>query len=194
VDELDNTAAGGARPRRRDLLLKGGALAAAATAATAAGVVGAGSASAVTGPFAPLYLPFGPQRVYDSRNGDGPLPSNFERTLTQDSAPPATDLAYLFNLTVTGTTGTGFLGMFSADIGWPGNSSINWFGPNQLLSNNVYTAFRPSDAGVTVICGGGGSTDFVMDLCAILTNTDLSTITSIQAELASHSRRYSKAS
>ena len=56
--------------------------------------------------------------------------------------------------------------MFSADISWPGNSSINWFGPNQLLANNVYTAFRPSDAGVTLICGGGGTTDFVLDLSA----------------------------
>jgi hypothetical protein len=163
------------RPRRRDLLVGGGALAAAAGVAA---VSMASPAGAVTPTPIPAYLPFGPQRVYDSRDGDGPIHSGFSRILGPDDPPPDTDIAYTYNLTVTNTAATGYLGVFSADISWPGNSSINWFGPGQLIANNVYTAFDATGA-IELICGGGGSTDFVLDLVAISTILGSAVLTSI---------------
>ncbi len=157
------------------------------TAAAGAAAVGlAQPASATTTPV-PVYTPITPIRVYDTRDGDGPLTSGFYTTLTPNSPPPATELAYLYNLTVTGTVSTGYLAVFSSDVGWPGNSSINWFGTGQLLANNVFTGFA-TDGSINVLCGGGGSTDFVLDLVAMSVVTDLvsSAISSVARQSAAY--------
>ncbi len=162
------------RPRRRDLILGGSALA----AATAASIGVASPAGAVT-PTVPVYMPFGPERIYDSRDGDGPLHSNEGRILGPEGGVDPSELAHTYNLTVTGTQGTGFLAVFAADIQWPGNSSINWFGPNQIIANNVFTAFDNTGA-IVVLLGGGGATDFVLDLVAMSVVTDLPTVASMR--------------
>jgi hypothetical protein len=172
-DEIEGQTSAG-RPRRRDLLIGGGALA----AATVATVAVASPASAVAAPQVPVYMPAGPQRVYDSRDGDGPLFSSEGRIIGPTDTLDPSILAFTFNLTVTGTTGTGFLAVFPADIQWPGNSSINWFGPNQILANNVFTAFD-MDGNITVLLGGGGSTDFVLDIVAVSQLVDVTTPTSV---------------
>ncbi len=79
---------------------------------------------------------------------------------------PTTATAVLTNLTIVDTIGEGFLAMFSAGVTWPGNSSINWFGSSQILANNATSAFQVSGsaANVAVLCGGVGSTDFLVDV------------------------------
>ena len=79
---------------------------------------------------------------------------------------PTTATAVLTNLTIANTVSAGFLGMFSAAVTWPGTSSINWAGSGELVANNATSAFQASGgaANVEVICGGGGSTDFLVDV------------------------------
>lgn len=162
---------------RRDLLLKGGAV-----AAVAGTVIAGVTTPAAAAPLAPVLLPYGPQRLYDSRTGGGPLPSGYQVTLT--STNPAVDAAFLLNLTIVDTVGSGFVSVFSADISWPGSSTLNWYGAGQINANNAYTAIRQSDQGIKVYAGGGGSTNFVLDLVGRLTLVDLATISSLSSAAA----------
>ncbi len=175
--ENDYDTAGSSRLDRRDLLLKGGAMAAVATAAGA--MVATGATPAGAAPLAPVLLPFGPERIYDSRSGGGRLPSGYQDTLTSSS--PATDKAFLLNVTIVDTVGSGYLSVFSADISWPGSSTINWYGAGQINANNAYTAIRQSDQGIKIYAGGGGSTNYVLDLIGTLTLVDLATVSSFTA-------------
>ena len=66
------------------------------------------------------------------------------------------------------TVGFGWLSIFSADADSTDASTINWYGPNQTMVNTCYTLIRQSDAGIKVSCGGGGQTQYVLDLTAVL--------------------------
>lgn len=160
---------------RRKLLTSGGAAAAAAVGATA---LSASPAAAAT--FSPLYLPVGPIRVYDSREGLGRIYRNQERSLTP-AAPDPDVIAECYNLTVTETAGAGgYIAVFPDDELWDGTSSINWFGPNQTLANNALTRLSQVNGGVAVRCGGtsGASTQFVLDLIAEIRLVDLDALNS----------------
>lgn len=150
---------------RRNVLVKGGVAAAAVAGAT---VLTASNASAA--PFAPVLLPFGPIRIYDSRPADR-LYSGWELLLYGDPIPE--DLAYLLNVTVTATTGSGWLSVYPADTVYQGTSTVNWSGPEQTVANNAYTSLRPDDRGIIIRADGGGSAHFVVDLLGILTPVDL---------------------
>ena len=69
----------------------------------------------------------------------------------------------LVNLTITNTEGSGFLGLFPSRTSWPGTSSINWSGPNQIVANSVTVAVSP-EGSIDIFCGGGGRTHVVVDL------------------------------
>ena len=69
----------------------------------------------------------------------------------------------LVNLTITNTEGSGFLGLFPSGTPWPGTSSINWSGPNQIVANSATVAVSPAGS-IDIICGGGGRTHVVVDL------------------------------
>ena len=154
---------------RRSLLLRGGAVAAGGIAvATALAVPTAG---AQVGASMPVYLPLDPVRVYDSRVTGGKISSNQERDL--QTYLSANILAVTVNLTVTETEGAGFLAVFPGDIVWPGTSSVNWFGPNQNLSNNAFV-FVPDDGVIRVRCGGL-RTHFVIDLIGASTFMQVAT-------------------
>ena len=45
----------------------------------------------------------------------------------------------------------------------PGGSSINWFASGQLLANGL-TVTLDNNRQVNVFCGGGGTTDFIIDI------------------------------
>ena len=109
------------------------------------------------------FSPVSPQRLYDSRNSDGALSSGQTRVVNL-GVPPSPGAAYLLNLTVTNTTGSGFLQLYSnAQATPPSASSINWFTANQIAANSTVTQV---DAGglAKVRAGGGGSAQFVIDL------------------------------
>jgi hypothetical protein len=158
---------------RRSLLWGGGAAVAAAAAAVGTSVITAGPAAA--DPIVPLYIPVDPERLYDSREVGGPILSGQTRTLFA-GGPPDPLFAACFNVTVVSTTGSsGFLSLFPGDIAWPGTSSINWFGPGQVLANNALTTLSTADGSIKVRCGatGGGGTHFILDLMALAVIADL---------------------
>ena len=144
---------------RRSLLRRGGAAAAGGIAVATASAVP--TAEAQVGAFMPVYLPLDPVRVYDSRVTEGKISISQERDL--QTFLSASILAVTVNLTLTQTEGAaGYLALFPGDIACPGTSSVNWFGPNQDLSNNAFV-FIPEDGVITVRCGGL-RTHFVIDL------------------------------
>lgn len=158
----------------RRALLRGGSVAVAAAAATVGtSVMTAGPASAA--PLAPIYIPVGPIRVYDSRTGGGRISRNQTRNVLAGFADPE-DLAFCLNVTITQTVGaSGFLSIFPGDETWGGASSINWDRPGQTVANNAYTWVGVDDGSINVRCGAstGGSTHFILDLIAVTFIADL---------------------
>ncbi len=111
--------------------------------------------------FVPLPASVVP-RVYDSRlPGFSKLAPNEERTIALPV--PAAIGAAVFTLTITETEGVGgFVAAFQGGIGWPGNSSINWYGPDQNVANTVVCAVN-GDSKIT-LRGGANKTHVIIDV------------------------------
>jgi hypothetical protein len=99
-------------------------------------------------------------RVLDTRTTGGKLAPNEERVVTLGI--PAGARAGVINLTVTETEAAGFVAVFAAGTTYAGNSSINWFGPNQNLANGVICTVDA--AGKITIRGGVNKTHVVIDV------------------------------
>jgi hypothetical protein len=76
---------------------------------------------------------------------------------------PVGSTAVAYNLTVTGTLTSGFLTLAPGTATGITASSINWSGDGQNLANGAIVAVDGSRQ-VRVFAGGGGSTDFVIDI------------------------------
>jgi hypothetical protein len=110
-----------------------------------------------------------PQRVYDSRNAEGPVGDGQERVVSvavsTGGGPvvPAGATAVAITLTVTNTQGAGgFLAVRPAGTGYAGTSSINWFGPNQNLAATVISQLGGNRQ--LVVRGGFMPADFLIDV------------------------------
>jgi hypothetical protein len=135
----------------------------------------AGPASAGT------FHAIAPARVYDSRaaaplkaplaGGANRLISVADQRNTTTGAIIATDIiparaeAIAANVTVVNTVGGGYLlanpgGLVDAD---PKAATVNWWASGQILNNGVILKVNAARQ-LTVIAGGGGSTDFVVDV------------------------------
>jgi hypothetical protein len=126
----------------------------------------------LTAPLSTVLLP-APLRAYDSRTADGKLQAGQTRTISLASAkdasgasqvavPPGASAA-LVTLTVTQTVGAGFVTMYSAALtAEPPTSSINWGGPDQILS--VATPVAVDSEGQIKITGGVNPTSIVIDV------------------------------
>ncbi len=122
------------------------------------------------------FVPINPYRTFDSRPfADGFLfPGEevyFEVITDVNGIPqiPEGATAVSYNLTATGTLGAeGYLAVFPADINWPGNSSINWFGSSLSIANGGVVALGNLDGPgqISVYCGGVPmtGTDFIVDI------------------------------
>lgn len=120
-----------------------------------------------------------PGRVYDSRSAapfQGALIGGNNRTITvADLRDPATGAVTLAdyvpagatavtaNITIVSLSGAGFLTVNPGGVTSVGASTINWSAPGQVLANGV-TLTLNSDRQLTVIAGGGGSTEFIVDI------------------------------
>ena len=120
-----------------------------------------------------------PTRVYDSRAAapaPGLLATGANRTIsvadgrdgngavTAANVVPAGATAVAANITVTGTTGGfGYLAINPGGNVVEGASTINWFGAGQTLANGVGLTLNATRQ-LTVICNGGGSTHFIVDI------------------------------
>jgi len=122
------------------------------------------------------FVPVAPFRAVDSRlfnNGDmfpGVEVWFDVWTDTLGEARIPSDIkAVAYNLTVTGTVGAGgYLSVFPANVSWPGNSSINWSGPNLDLSNGGVVAVGnltgPGQVSVYTGMVPRTATFFIMDI------------------------------
>ena len=69
------------------------------------------------------------------------------------------------NLTIVNTQGSsGYLTAYGQGRDLPDVSTINWFGPGQILANMVTLPSGVSDNDLAVFCGGSGGTDFIIDV------------------------------
>ncbi len=124
-----------------------------------------------------LYL-INPTRVYDSRlpNFGGPLASGASRlvsaangvdlttgkTTAADIVPPgATGITY--NLTISGAVNNGFLAVTPGDAATYSASTINWTSTTPTLANGTVVKLDAKRQ-VKVFAGGGGSTEFIVDV------------------------------
>ena len=129
------------------------------------------------------FIPIDPKRVYDSRfiAPLGPLATNANRvvsvangyavsTATVDlpNVVPAGAQAIAYNLTIVNTVGSGFLSVAPGNAGGLGASSINWFTSGLILANGLIVKLD-TNRQVKVFCGGGGSTDFLIDILGYYT-------------------------
>jgi hypothetical protein len=132
--------------------------------------------------FGPLFVLTQPIRLYDSRTlhiggttRNGPLSGGENRPISIEidnddqfiELPVAAVRAAIINLTITDTVGSGFLA-----VGNPGpdgtrtTSNINWSASDQTLANLAVTTLFESN--LTIFAGGGGSTNFIVDLMALV--------------------------
>lgn len=112
------------------------------------------------------FVPLSPiPRPLDTRLAGGKLAPDEERLV--NLGLPAGARGAVLNLTLTETEGTfGFVAAFAGDVAYPGNSSMNWFGPGQTTANAVITAV---DAlGQIKIRGGVAATHVVIDVVGIM--------------------------
>lgn len=133
----------------------------------------------VPGPTTPLsFFPIAPKRAYDSRFVAplGPLLNNTNRvisvansyltgtgTLETSNIIPVGAQAIAYNITIANTVTSGFLSVNPGDAATPGGSSINWFTSGLSLANGLVVKLDASRQ-IKVFCGGGGSTDFIIDI------------------------------
>ncbi len=125
------------------------------------------------------YVPFSePFRYYDSRDGDGPLPSQWLRSLhvagwpTADPVMPLPDDgagAVVFNLTATNTTAGGFLTAYPGPINTPPPlaSNVN-FAAGQTAATLAVTGYG-SDGQVSFY-NPAGTTDVIVDVAGFFTS------------------------
>jgi hypothetical protein len=115
-----------------------------------------------------------PGRVYDSRIADGKLRTGASRTIslatTLDGVEivPAGASAAVFTITLDQTEGFGFLAVFPSNVPNPGTSAVNWFATGQIVANGG-TVTLPADRTVTVLAGGAGATQFIVDVTGVYT-------------------------
>ena len=132
--------------------------------------------------FGPLFVLSQPIRLYDSRTPhiggttrNGPISGGENRPISIEldnndeliELPVSAIRAAVVNLTITDTVGSGFLA-----VGNPGpdgprtTSNINWSAADQTLANLALTTLFEDN--LTVFAGGPGSTNFIVDLMALV--------------------------
>jgi len=125
------------------------------------------------------YHPVTPGRVYDSRCAQpspGPLSSGGIRLLsvaaqrnintgavTNANFIPANATAVFANVAVVNTVDSGYLTINPGGVTTVSASTINWGTSNQTQSNGVSLTLDNARQ-VTVIAGGPGATDFLIDI------------------------------
>lgn len=126
-----------------------------------------------------VTVPVRPKRVYDSRSAapsPGALASGQNRTISvadgrnletgvvdTPNLIPVGATAIFCNVTIADSGGGGFLTINPGGDTTIGSSTINWSGPNQVSANGVLLQLGAGRT-VTVACGGGGSTNFILDV------------------------------
>ena len=106
------------------------------------------------------FVPVEPYRVYDSRQGGGPLAGGQSRVV--GTGVPEGAVAVAYNLTATGMTGSGFLAVSPGDAAAGGTSTLNYTGVGQTWAN-AFVSGVDGDGQVRVTAGGA-ATQFIVDV------------------------------
>lgn len=126
---------------------------------------GTGTASSwvrMSSVFVPLAAP---TRVYDSRNGGGPLVGgNVERVIdtTSTALVPGSASAVFGNFTVVSTGGPGYAAVFANGVAWPGHSNINFNGPGDVA--NAFVSATDSAGKLKARSGGNANIQVIFDI------------------------------
>lgn len=120
-----------------------------------------------------------PIRVYDSRQAlpqPGVLSTGQNRTIsvkdaravnggaiTITDAIPAGATAVAANITIASSSGGGYLAVNPGGNTVISASTINWSAAGQVLANGVILTLN-NERQLTIICDGGGSTQFIVDI------------------------------
>ncbi len=124
------------------------------------------------------FVPITPARVFDSRylTPVGPLASGANRTVSVATAylpdsttvaignvVPAGSTAVAVNLTITDTTGAGYLFLAPGNATAVTASSINWTAPGTTVANALVVPLDTARQ-LKAFAGGGGSAHFLLDV------------------------------
>ena len=132
------------------------------------GVLGAGTAFAQTtgGPYQ-LYT-VTPCRLVDSRFNQGGTvlvgPNVQNITVKTRCGVPSTAKAVRLNFTVVGPTGSGFAVLWAAGTAYPGTGNINFNAGEPAIANGALVSLGVSTPDVSVVCNGGVTTNFIIDV------------------------------
>lgn len=100
------------------------------------------------------------ERVLDTRTAGGPVQPG--TPVMVDVMAPAGAVAVAYNLTVTGTVGSGYAVVYPADDSLSGTSTVNWSGPNQTRVNSFVSGV--DEAGQMAISVAGSAAQVVLDV------------------------------
>lgn len=110
------------------------------------------------------YHPVPADRIYDSREGDGPLAAGEERVIAVEGrggVPFARTAAVTVNVTATDTTGASHLTVWRTGEPMPPTSHLNWVA-GQTVANAV--TVRTGVDGTVTIRNNGGDADVIVDV------------------------------
>ena len=115
------------------------------------------------------FTSYGPSRVLDTRHGTGAAKAKVAKgghvtlKIAGDGSIPAGVTAVALNLTVTDTTGNGWVAAEPDGAGVPGSSSVNYL-KGQTVSNTVIVPVA-EDGNIELYNGGGTtSVDLIADI------------------------------
>ena len=127
------------------------------------------------------FVAVAPKRVYDSRlnmtpDANGALASGSNRTIScangrdittgaidTTNVVPSTATSIAYTLTVANTVAAGYIAVNPGGTSTVSASTINWSQSAQFLANTTIVKLGPNRT-VTVIAGGGGTADFIIDI------------------------------
>lgn len=123
------------------------------------------------GQVGPSTSPVDPVRILDTRTGHGyPFGGQPQPTQRFVVAPEIFGCVGLYlNVTVTDTTGPGFITVWSGVGDPPDASAVNWWGPGQILSNMILCPCGDR-GGFGVYVSPQSATHVVIDLMGTVTN------------------------
>jgi hypothetical protein len=108
-----------------------------------------------------------PVRAYDSRQSGGPIASNVTRQVSLASALPWWASGVLFELSITGTNGSGTLRVGRGGA-TPAATAVQWARSNDKVTTMVVSDLSASRSIAVLSAFSTGSTNFIVDVVGYL--------------------------
>lgn len=109
-----------------------------------------------------------PCRLVDSRFNQGATvligPTQQNIAVKTRCGVPSTAKAVALNFTVVGPSAGGFLVLWATGTAIPGTSNLNFNAGEPALANGAIVALGASTPDLSVVCNGGVTTQFIIDI------------------------------